>query len=90
MNFKIMSMEEESRYSIASRSIFDITMSNISPALCQVRLNDSLVSAVNVHAIKPANKPTILDKTLPTPKIAAITHERNNNLTPNLWPINGT
>ena len=30
VNFKIMSMEEESRHSIAPQSIFDITMSNIS------------------------------------------------------------
>ena len=82
VNFKIMSMEEESRHSIASRSIFDITMSSISSALCEDTLTASLVSAVNIHDIKPAHQPTIPDTPLPTPNIAAITQERHHKLTP--------
>ena len=69
-----MSMDEESRHSIASQSIFNITMSSISSALCEDTLTDSLVSAVNVHDIKPSYKPTIPDTPIPTPNIAAITH----------------
>ena len=82
VNFKIMSMEEESRNNIASRSIFDITMTSISSELCEDTLSASLVSAVNVHSIKPALKSTIPGTPLPTPNIAAITHERNHKLTP--------
>ena len=77
-----MSIEEDSRHSIASRSIFDITMSSISSALCEDTLTDSLVSSVNDHYIKPAHKPTIPDTPLPTPNIAEITHERHHKLTP--------
>ena len=82
MNFKIMLMEEESIHSIASHSIFDITMSSISSALCEETLIASLVSAVKVHDIKPAHKPTIPDTPLTTPNIASITHERHHKLTP--------
>ena len=82
MNFKIMPMEEESRHSIAFHSIFDITMSIISWALCEDMLTDSLISAVNVQYIKPAHKPTIPDTPLQTPNNAAITHERHHKLTP--------
>ena len=82
VNFKIMSMEEESRHSISSRSIFDITISSISSALCEDTLMDSLVSAVNVHVIKPAHKTTILGTPIPTPNIASITQERHHKLTP--------
>ena len=82
VNFKIMSMEDESRHSIASRSIFDITMSSISSALCEDTLTASLVLAVNVHDLKPAHKLTIPDTPLTTPNIAAITHDRHHKLTP--------
>ena len=82
VNFKIMSMEEESRHSISSCSIFDIVMSSISSALFEDMLAASLVSAVNVHDIKPAHKPTIPDTPLPTPNIASITHESHHKLTP--------
>ena len=75
-------MEEESRHSISSRSIFDIKMSSVSSALCEDMITASLVSAVNVHNIKPVHKPTIPDKPLPTPNIAAITHERHHTLNP--------
>ena len=75
-----MSMDEESRHTIASRSIFDITMSSISSELCEDTLTTSLVSAVNVHDIKPAHKPTITNTTLPTPNIAEITQERHHKL----------
>ena len=75
-------MEGESRHSISSRSIFDTTMSSISLALCEDTLTASFVSAVNVHDIKLAHKPTIPDTPLPTPNIAAITHERHHKLTP--------
>ena len=80
MNFKIMSMEE-SRHSIASRSVFDIKMSSISSALCENTLTASLILAVNVHDIKPAHKPTIPDTPLTTPNITAITQERHHKLT---------
>ena len=76
-----MSMEEESRHSIASRLIFDITMSSISSALCEDALMASLVSDVSIHDIKPAHKPTIPDTPLPTQNIEAITHERHHKLT---------
>ena len=82
VSFKIMSMEEESRHSISSRSIFGIAMPSISLALCKDTLTVSLVSAVSVCDIKPAHKPVIPDTSLPTPNIAAITHERHQNLTP--------
>ena len=82
VNFKIMSMEEESRHTIASRSIFDITMSSISSAICEDTLTAILVSAVNGHDIKPAHKPTISETPLPTPNISAITHERHHKLNP--------
>ena len=82
VNSKIMSMEEDSRHSIASRSIFDITMSSISSALCKDALTASLASDVNVHDIKSAHKPTIPYTTLPTPNIAEITQERHHKLTP--------
>ena len=82
VNFKIILMEEESRHSIDSRSIFDITMSSISSELCEDTLTARLVPAVNVHVIKPEHKPTIPDTPLPTPNIAAITHERHHKLTP--------
>ena len=75
-------MEEESRHSISSRLIFDITMSSISLKLCEDTLTAILASAVNVHDIKPAHKPTILDTPLPTPNIATIIHERHHKLTP--------
>ena len=75
-------MEEESRHSIASRTIFDITMSIISSSLCEYTLTASLVSAVNVHAIKLAHNPPVPDTPLPTPNTAAITHERHHKLTP--------
>ena len=91
MNFKIMLMEEESRDSIASRSIFGITMPSISSALCEDTLTASLVSAVNFHDIKPEHKPTITDTPLPTPNISAITYERHHHLAPeylaNKWNI---
>ena len=74
MNFKIMSMEEESRQSIDICLIFDITMSSISSALCENTLTASLISDVNVHDIKPAHNPTIPDTPLPTPNIVAIIH----------------
>ena len=84
-------MEEESRHSIASRSIFEITMSSISSALFEDTLPASLISVGNVHDIKPAHKPTISDTPLPTQKIAAITHERHQKLTPksiaHIWNI---
>ena len=73
MNFKIISMEEELRHSIASRSIFDITMSSISSALCGDMITAGLVSSVNVYDIKPGHKQTIPDTPLPTSNIAAIT-----------------
>ena len=57
-------------------------MSIISAALCEDTLTASLVSDVNFHDIKPAHKPTIPDTPLPTPNIAAITHERHHKLTP--------
>ena len=82
MNFKTISIEEESRHSIASRSIFDITMSSISTALCEYTLTASLVSAVKIHDIKPAHQPTIPDTPLSTPNISAITQERHHKLTP--------
>ena len=82
VNFKIVSMEEESRHSISSRLIFNITMSSLLSTLCEDKLTASLVSAVNVHGIKPAHKRTISDKPLPTPNIAEITQERHQNLTP--------
>ena len=82
MNFKIMLMEEDSRPSIASHSIFDITMSSISSELCEYMLRSILVSAVNVHDIKTGHKPTIPDTPLPTPHITSITHERHHKLTP--------
>ena len=82
MNFKITSMEEESRHSISSRSIFDITMSSISSSLCEDTITASLVSAVNFHEIKIAHKPTIPDTPLSTPNIAASTQERHHKLTP--------
>ena len=69
VNFKIMSMEEESRHSIDSRLIFGIKMSNISSALCEDTLTTSLVSAVNVHAIKLAHNPPVPDTPLPTPNL---------------------
>ena len=75
-------MEEESRHIIASRSIFDIMMSIISSALCEYTITSSLISAVNVHGIKPAYKTNIPDTPLPTPNIAAITHEKHHKLTP--------
>ena len=81
VNFKIISMKE-SRHSIASRSIFDITMSSISSPLCENKLTASLIMAVNVHDIKPAHKPTIPDTPLATPNISSITHERHHKLTP--------
>ena len=77
-----MSIGEESRHSIASRSFFDITMTSISSELCEDTLTASLVSAVNGHAIKPAHKPTIPQTPLPTPNIESITHERHHKLTP--------
>ena len=77
-----MSIEKESRHSIASRSIFNIPISSISSALCKDTLMASLVSAVNIHDIKPVHQPTIPDTPLPTPNIAAITQERHNKLTP--------
>ena len=82
VNFKIMSMEEELRHSIAYRSIFDIKMSSISSALCENTLTDSLVSAENIHDIKPAHQPSISDTPLPKPNIATITQERHHKLTP--------
>ena len=75
-------MEEESIHSIASRSIFDITISSVSLALFEDTLTASLVSAVYIREIKPAHNPTIPDTPLPTPNIASITHERHHNLTP--------
>ena len=75
-------MEEESRHSIASRSIFDITMSSISSELYEETLTAILISAVNVHVIKLAHKPTITDTPLLTTNIATITHERHQKLTP--------
>ena len=82
VNFKSMSMEEELRHSISSRSIFDITMSSISSALCEDTLMASLVSAVKIHDTKPAHHPNIPETPLPTPNIAAITQERHHKLTP--------
>ena len=82
MNFKIISMEGESRHNIAYRSIFDITMSSMASELCEDTLTASLVSAVKVCDIKPAQNPTIPDTPLPTPNISAITHERHHKLTP--------
>ena len=82
VDFKITSMEEESRQSIASCLIFDSTMSSISLALCEDTLTASLVLDVNVHEIKPEHNPTITGTTLPTPNIAAITHERDHKLKP--------
>ena len=82
MNYKIMSMEEELRHSIASRSIFDIAMSSISLNLCEDTLTASLISAVNVHDIKPSHKPTIPYTPLPTPDIVAITHKKHHKSTP--------
>ena len=82
VNFKIMSMKEESRHSIASCSIFDITMSSISSALCEDKLTASLVSAIKVYYKKPAHTPTLTNTPLPTPKITAIAHERHHKLTP--------
>ena len=81
-NFKIMLIEEESRHSIASQSIFYITMSSISSALCEDTLTAILVSGVNVHYIKPAYKPTIPNTHLPTPNNASITHKMHHKLTP--------
>ena len=75
-------MEEESRHSIASRSIFDITMSIIPSALCEDTLTASLVPSVNVHDIIPAHNPNIPYTPLPTPNIAEIAHERHHKLTP--------
>ena len=77
-----MSMEAESRHSIAYCLIFDITMSSISSALFEDMLTAILVSAVNVHDIKPSHNPTIPDTPIPTPNIVAITHERHHKLTP--------
>ena len=54
----------------------------ISSSLCEYTLTASLFSAINVHDIKPAHKPTIPDTTLSTPNIAAITQERHHKLTP--------
>ena len=82
VNFRIMLMEEELTHTIASRSIFNITMSSISSALCEDTLMARLVSAVNVHDIKPAHQPTIPDTPLPKPNITAIKHERHHKLTP--------
>ena len=81
VNFKIISMEEDSRHSISSRSIFDIKMSSISSALCEDMLTAILVSGVNFHDIKSEHKTTIPDTPLPTPKISAITHEIHHKLT---------
>ena len=75
-------MEEEWRHSIDSLLIFDITISSIESALCEDTITASLVSAVNVHGIKPSQKPTIPDTPLPTPNIAAIAHERHHKLNP--------
>ena len=75
-------MEEESRHSISSCSIFDITMSSISWTLFEDALMAIPVSSVTFHEIKPAHKPTIPDTPLPTPNIAAITRERHHKLTP--------
>ena len=77
-----MSMEEELRQTISSRSIFDITMPSISSALCEDTLTASLVSTVNVYDIKTAHKTTIPETPIPTLNIAAITHERHHKLTP--------
>ena len=57
-------------------------MSSISSKLCEDTLTDSLVSAVNIHDIKPTHHPTIPDTTLPTPNITALTEERHNKITP--------
>ena len=57
-------------------------MSSISSELCEYTLTASLVSAVNIHDIKPAHQPTIHDTPLPTPNIAEITQERHHKLTP--------
>ena len=57
-------------------------MSSISSTLCEDTIPVSLVSAVNVHEIKPSYKPTIPDTPLPTPNIAATTQERHHKLTP--------
>ena len=45
-------------------------------------LTASLVSAVDIHDIKPAHQPTISDTPLPKPNIAAITQEKHHKLTP--------
>ena len=82
MNFKIMLMEEDSRHSIAFRSIFDSTISSISSTLCEDTITAILVSSLNIHDIKAAHKPTTTDKCLPTSDIVAITHDRHNKLTP--------
>ena len=57
-------------------------MSSISSALCEDTLTSSLISAVNIHDIKLAHKPTIPNTPLPTPNIAAITFERHHKLNP--------
>ena len=90
VNFKIMSMEDESRHVIAYRLISDITMSIISSALCEDTRIIRLVSVINIHEIKPEHKPTIPDTPLPTPNIAEIKHERHRKLTPKMYPRNGT
>ena len=59
-----MSMEKESRHSIAIRSIFGITMSSIPLELCDDTLIENLVSDIRVHDIKPAHKTTIPDTAL--------------------------
>ena len=77
VKFKIILMEEDLRHSISSRLIFDITISSISSELCEVMLTARLVSAVNVHDIKPAHNPTIPDTPLSTAKIAIISKPPN-------------
>ena len=77
-----MLMEKESRHSIFSRSIFDITILSISLALCEDTLTARLVSAINIHDIKPPHQPTIPDTPLTKPKIVSITQERHHKLTP--------
>ena len=57
-------------------------MSGILSELCEDTLMASLVSAVNVHDIKPAHNPTIPETPLPTPNITSIKHERHQKLTP--------
>ena len=56
-------------------------VSSISSALCEGALTASLGLAVNIHDIKPAHQPTILDTPLATPDITAITQERHHKLT---------